>query len=532
MNAIAHTIVATEYTFDRNTNYGFIETYYPELFQVCEQADYYYTKDHSCCLVKVRLFLELWCHEVGEIIKLRPPVRGELINKIKQIETSGKVPPYVIDMLDKLRAESNKGVHIQRHFDGQFRADILISKYKLKRMMEDVFELTKYLVLNLAGVNEQPLETWTEPEVSKQAELVHQALQGNADASIAMAMHFSGLLKTLDQQTKASKPHYFQYQRDLEYWLDKAERQGSNDCWLLYATSCVNKHLVNRRSEDADDYFKKAIETDESGDAEWEFYQYLCRIGQHNRGEAYLNSAGEKGHPEALYFLQAQHYKQDEPAYRKWLKRSLEVADKKALVADTFNKLEQWEADKANELNFKKLRTALIKAEAYQAPGVKFIRGYCEYYGLLSCEHNQDSGLRKMLEGSSLLPDYLWYEKRLHDALKQDKSDDQKVLELYPAALQQTEDVIEKAQMKFDAAMIIIELLQNGSKVKTPQNLKVLIRESVKEGCEQAKQFLVSPIGKALMRDSSFVCQKVKRKAVDRTKQKKARKQAKSARRK
>ncbi|WP_064604468.1 DUF4145 domain-containing protein [Photobacterium sp. J15] len=532
MNAIAHDFLTNEQNTERKANYGFIETHFPELYQVCEQIDYYYTKDHSCCLVKVRLFLELWCHEVGEKIKLRPPVRGELINKIKQIEASGKVPPYVIDMLDTLRAESNKGVHIQRHIDGQFRADILISKYKLKGMMEDVFELTKYLVLNVAGISEQPLDTWTEPEVSEQAELVHQALQGNADASIAIAMHFSGLLKKLDQQTTASKPHYFQYQRDLEYWLDKAERQGSNDCWLLYATSCVNKHLLNLSSEDADDYFKKAIETDESGEAEWEFYLYLCRIGQHSRGQAYLNSAGEKGHQEALHCLLAQYYKQDELAFNKWLNRSLEVADKKALTTDAFNKLDLWEEDTANELNLRKLRTALIKAEAYQAPGVQFIRGYCEYHGLLNCEQNQDSGTRKMLEGSAQLPEYLWYEKRLYDALKLDQSNYHKALDLYPAALQQTENVIEKAQMKFDAAMIIVELLKNANKVKTPQNLKVLIRESAKEGCEQAKQFLASPSGKALMRDSSYVCQKVKRKAVDRTKQKKARKQAKSARRK
>ena len=60
-----------------------------------------------CSSQKARMFVELWCHEVGEKLNLRPPVSGELINKIKQISNCNKIPGYIVDSLNILRREGN-----------------------------------------------------------------------------------------------------------------------------------------------------------------------------------------------------------------------------------------------------------------------------------------------------------------------------------------------------------------------------------------------------------------------------------------
>ena len=67
------------------SNYLFIEHSFLELYRLSQEVEKYYAMDHSCCLLKVRLVVELWCHDVSEKLKLHPPVSGDLINKIKQL---------------------------------------------------------------------------------------------------------------------------------------------------------------------------------------------------------------------------------------------------------------------------------------------------------------------------------------------------------------------------------------------------------------------------------------------------------------
>jgi hypothetical protein len=150
-------------TIHLTNNYLFIEQSFPELYRLSQEIEEYHSIDHSCCLLKTRLFLELWCHEVGEKLKLKPPVSGDLINKINQISTIKKVPAYIIATLNILRIEGNKSAHISQEFDGSWNFDYSISKHKLDKLMIGLLEITQYLAYKINLQRDDGQSEWQVP---------------------------------------------------------------------------------------------------------------------------------------------------------------------------------------------------------------------------------------------------------------------------------------------------------------------------------------------------------------------------------
>jgi hypothetical protein len=546
MSQAAFTLESMESTtFKQTNNYDFIEYRYPELFALSQQVEQYYATDHSCCLLKMRLFVELWCHEAGEKLKLRPPVSGELVAKIRQLSESGKVAPYIVKILDVLRLEGNRSAHISRRHDGSWKSDSSIAKAKLTHYMRDMHDLAKYLAFTLSTQQGDhsccdefdESVAWVEPQREPLAEHVYQSLAGNVEATLALAERCSlmiqlALLKGADAGFTV-KEQVQSFQRDLAYWLEKAHRQGHKETWLMYARVYIAKQLQLPKGLSIDTCFKNALKTDESGEAAFEFSGYLVRDGQQDRSLMLLKQAGEKQFPEAIRKLQSHYYNADSALYHKWVTAGMAAEEKGAFTADLFGKLLRWQQDQGNELLLKQLRSAMISAESRQAAGVAFIRGYCDFNGYLIKEALPAKGLAAMAEHYKALPEFLPYEAWLFDAAKTAPEHDELAIEVFNKALLQTADSSKKALMKFEIAILIRDKLamQNGGRIKSPGSIKHLLRESAKEGCELAIQYIASPSGKALMRDDSYVSVSVRHKVVDRVKLKKAKKAARKAKR-
>lgn len=546
MSQAAFTLESMESTtFKQTSNYDFIEYRYPELFALSQQVEQYYATDHSCCLLKMRLFVELWCHEAGEKLKLRPPVSGELVAKIRQLSESGKVAPYIVKILDVLRIEGNRSAHISRRHDGSWKSDSSIAQAKLKHYMRDMHDLAKYLAFTLSALQGDhsccdefdESVAWVEPQRGQLAEHVYQSLAGNAEATLALAERCSlmiqiALLKGADAGFTV-KEQVQSLQRDLAYWLEKAHREGHKETWLMYAKVYMAKQLQLPKGLSIDTCFKNALKTDESGEAAFEFSGYLARDGQQERSLLLLKQAGEKQFPEAICKLQAHYYNADSALYQEWLTAGMAAEEKGSFTADLFAKLQRWQQDQGNELLLKQLRSAMISAESRQAAGVAFIRGYCDFNGYLIKEALPEQGLAAMAEHYKAMPAFLPHEKWVFEAAKTVPAQYELAIEVFKKALFQTVDSAEKALMKYEMAILIRNKLstKNGGRIKSPGSMKHLLRESAQEGCAQAIQYIASPSGKALMRDDSYVSVAVRRKVVDRAKLKKAKKAARKAKR-
>ncbi|MBE8233756.1 MAG: hypothetical protein HAW67_08475, partial [Endozoicomonadaceae bacterium] len=139
---------------------------------------------------------------------------------------------------------------------------------------------------------------------------------------------------------------------------------------------------------------------------------------------------------------------------------------------------------------------------------------------------------KKMVENYKYIPQFLYYEETLFNLVKDEHEYLEIALAMSTNALRINQTVIGKAKIKFDLAMLIWEKLRENGKAKSPHGIKNLLRESAKEGCNEAVQFIKSPKGRALLRDNSIVSVNHNHGHVDRKKQKHAKKTAKKARRK
>ena len=130
------------------------------------------------------------------------------------------------------------------------------------------------------------------------------------------------------------------------------------------------------------------------------------------------------------------------------------------------------------------------------------------------------------------LPGTVYYQTRLFSILKEHTAHRVTAIEIGCVAIKLEKNIKLKAQIQFEIAMLMKEELASCGKVKCSFGLKALIKESAQLGYEKAKQFLKLPVGKALMRDKSFVTHTTTFKQVNRQKQKIAKKQAKKANKK
>lgn len=515
-------------------NYKFLQHSFPELYRVSSEADKYYATDHSCCLLKARLFIELWCHEASDRFQLNSALSGDLADKIKQISTSGKVPPYIIEALNEIRLEANRSAHITQCFDGQWSSDTSLSKTRLKRLMTNVFELAQYLAFQLNHQADEK-EEWHEPVATEMAEQVIASLSGNKDATFALAERASSLMELSINQSIVTgvdkKEHIKVLQRDLSYWLDKAHRQGHQETWLMYANVYMKKQLMLPEGQTIDSCFKNALKTDATGEVAYQFGMYLIARSQYQRGIELIIKAGAMQHHQSIRFLQEKFYKKDYQQYLFWVNAGIDALEKRSFTLDLENKIAQWEQDSNNDVLKKKAKTALISAESRQSEGALYYRGYCTLKGYWGKLPDANLGLNTMVEHYQNIPQFLHYEHQLFNLIKKEPEYIDDALLISDRALKVCETSEDKAQVKFDMAMIIWEKLRECNKVKSPHSMKQLIRDAAREGCRDANKFVKSPKGKALLRDGSFTCIKTKHSSVDRKKQKQAKKLARKSRR-
>ena len=516
------------------SNYLFIEHSFPELYRLSQEVEKYYAMDHSCCLLKVRLFVELWCHEVSEKLKLRPPVSGDLINKIKQLSATKKIPTYIVDMLNTLRVEGNKSAHISQSYDGSWNCDYTLSKYKLDSLMKSLLELTQYLAYKLNLQSEDDINEWQAPTKLALQEDISASLLGSKEATFSLAKHFANKLQQAADKKQLSgienKGKVKLLQHDLSYWLDRAHKQGHEDTWLLYAEVYQSKSLPLPRNVSIEYCYKQALKHDDNGQVAFQYSAFLCHGEQSKRGFDFLHQAGEKANHGAIKKLQEYYYTKDQDKYQYWVKKGLNTNCKQSYILDLEYKLTEWENEPHNDLLLKQVKTALTSAQAHQAEGVKYFKGYCDYHGFWGKLPQPKEGLEIMIEHHLKLPAFIHYEDTFFNLLKDDEEKVDLAIELSSRALYCCEES-NKPQMKFDLSMMIWKKLQTGKNVKSPHSLKVLIRDAAKTGCEEALQFIKSPKGKALMRDNSVVCQQNTKPTVDRQKQKQAKKKARKAKR-
>lgn len=488
-------------------NFDFLRYEFIELYQQAVQAEKYLYSDSQASLAKMRLFVELACHELGKYLRLRPPVHGELRNKINMLETSGKVEPWVIDVMHTLRDAGNRSVHLTE-INGHFVAKLSVSASRMENLMRDLHDVAKYLASKLGGSEVASTSEWIKPAESALSELVEQALSGQRDASYALAEYFYEQLAS-KVETGAdkwwSKTIYADWQRDLAYWLEKAHSQGQPQSWLLLAKSYASGKLPETSARDAKMCFKKALEHDDDGQAALAFGLYLQQNSEQTRGWQLIEQAADKGLHEALCCLQKRDSQRDKSRYLTWLAKGLEVNQVAAFTLDAFEKLQSLRQTPECEGAVKALRSAVITAVAKRAPGIEFIVAIQQGNGWGNKELSPDEMVKQMVASYSDLPDCIFYQRELFDAVcaTQGHYDELRKIYRYVASIAASGDDL--AQVQFSMAMKAIEAFKQNRNVAIPEPLHLLLQQSADAGHSEARAYINSSEGKALLKKTGFV---------------------------
>lgn len=359
------------------------------------------------------------------------------------------------------------------------------------------------------------------------------ALKGSRDASFFLALRYFDELIAMSEKKGEnrwwSKNQYLDRQADLSYWLEKAHKQRHTESWLLFAKCYANKLLVEVGERDAKFCFKKALKEDVAGNVAFEFGRYLQAHEEGKLGLNYIEQAAKNGHHEALNFMLSETVKTDE--YNFWLELALDNKVIEAFTCDVVLKVEKYLADK-NELNKKQLRSALVNAESRRAPGIKFAKAYIE--GNIFGKMADDAVTDMMVASYQSLPVYLWFEHKLFMQFSGKAEHYELLAELYHKALYQVEgDKEAEAEVKYAIVQGALEEFKEKKKVKTPASIPVLLKEAADAGHAEARIFINSCQGKAILKRLGFsTVGNYKKSAVSKDKQKSKRKQLKKAKRK
>ncbi|PMG02004.1 hypothetical protein BCV00_17640 [Vibrio breoganii] len=532
-NQVFHTQHASLFTTQSVDNYAFLQSELNELYIQAIQAEKYATSDTQSSLAKMRLFVELACHELGRFYGLKPPVSGDLINKIKQLEASGKIDAWVIESMNTLRYLGNQSVHISESH-GHFVAQITLSHSRMRELMQEMHDIAKYVAGKLLNVSQNQMPEWQENHSLELADTVALALSGSKQSSYGIAKYF---LDKLSSKEFGNKQQRTNWQLDLEYWSDKAILQGCSDTWLLLANAYAEKHLVDKTSQEIKELYKKALQFDKDGEALLGFGLYLTRIGESKLGLDYLAESAMKGNHEALSCMLSVTYKLDNNAYLEFVQQGLKVQHKASLTLELFEKIKRYEANPQDEVALRSLRSGLIEAEAKKAPAVNFFKGYAAFISDnkavckdLSSQERADL----MVASYEDLPIALEVEALLVDVISQAEGHQAFLTKIFDRAVAQTDDSQKVAHIKSVVALRSIDLFKEMRSVKTPMPLRQMLQEAANEGDAQARTYMNSTEGRALLKKGGFGVEgNVGRKAgVKKAKDRKKNKAAKKARRK
>lgn len=519
--------------FENNShdNFYFLKEDLVELYNQATLAERYYFTDPQSSMAKMRLFVELACHELGKHFELRPPVHGDLANKIKLLQASGKVDEWVLDDMNTLRHDGNRSVHMTE-VNGSCVAKMIISRARIKQHMNSLYEIAHYLAETISGNRPQCSDTWQEPSSCELSSIVANALEGSKEASYYLAQKFYNDLLEMSELTGDSrwwqKDQYRDKQADLSYWLEKMHRLGHPQSWLLFAKCYSNKLLQEESSRTAKSCFKQALKHDEEGEAAYEFARHLLRYVDTKLGKEYMHKAARKGYSRALSFeLDTAFSSGADKEY--WVVHGIEQGLPEAYTADAFLKLAAYQAEPTEE-SLKVLRSSLIAGESRRAPGIKFFKYYLELTEY--SKTNTEKAILALADNYKSLPHYLDVELLLFNQISHDDKYYDLMVTIYHRALCQTSDALEEAGIKYAVVRQALSKVSQ-DRVKTPKPIPTLLREAADAGHSEARDYANSPEGKAVLKGNGFINKvRMQKDAEKKQKNKRKRKLAKKAKRK
>lgn len=462
------------------SNFLFVGTYHKELAKMLVDAERYLADDSCCFLLKIRLALELWCHDFADLHGIQLSLETRLCEKLEILSAQKIFPEGLLLQLNQLRQDTNQAVHIKRDGLGRHITMQPLDRGQQIAVLKCLFDLVCYTARYQDDEFTAPL--WQQYPKLNLRTVLNQAMAGDGDACVQVAQ-----LQLTHKQSD-----------DFVYWINRGLKLGSKaalelltevtfaktyaEVDLAFLSTWLKQFNKAQPSLLLDELMGRVYERQQLLDKALQSYDKAANVGNHAAIKRLLDYWGSRCQQRLKDYLNI-GVRFNEPHA---LLYSMGI-----LVATISKESEQCVA---NSTNHKLLKGYLVKARGMGIPGLGYIEGMCHEQGILGFAEDKQKAAQLVLENYPKLPAYCLAAVNTFTVLlcAEQFAELIKVAPKALAQLDEQKNPQEVAQMEFDIALALLKLHQDKTPVAFPRTPKQLLQSAAKRGYAPAAQFLVS----------------------------------------
>ncbi len=478
-------------------NFEFIRAQQPALATLLSDAEQMLGADSCCFLLKVRLALELWCHDFADLHGIALALDTTLAEKLEVLRSQKIFPQDLLDQLLQLRQHANSAVHIQQDARGRHITMQPLDRARQLTTLKCMFELVGYTKRYHQSDSELPL--WQVYPKQNMRVLLSTAYGADpVEAGTAAVQLAQVFLQQLAEQSRRS-PDALVSVVDVQYWLERGLRLGSSAALSLLTElvfskgySCFDMALLNH-------WLQQYRQLQPSAELDYRYGQVLERQNQQVKALQHYQTAAKAGHHAAIKRLLEYWGTREPKQLESYLQLGLQHNEPQALLTSMALLLvgvSHTVASDIPESMLKKLKGYLVKARVTAIAGFGYIEGLCYHLGILGYPQDQARASQLVLANYQKVPSYCQAALNVVNVLLAAEQYANAV-SIAPKALAQLDENRDRstlAKLEFDIAMALLQLHEQKAPVpfvKTPQQL---LQSAAKRGYHAASKFLNSHV--------------------------------------
>jgi len=479
-------------------NFEFVRSQHPALAQLLLEAERFLGDDSCCFLLKVRLALELWCHDFADLHGIPLPLETTLAEKLELLSSQKVFPQDLLEQLMQLRLHANQAVHIQQDLRGRHITMQPLERAQQIAILKCLFELVCYTKRYQQPAFELPL--WQVYPRQNLRLLLETAMGGaeiQGESSVAACVQVSRTLLQSFAAAKAAKAPVGQQAlltADIQYWLQRGLRLGLQHA-SLEALQLLTELVFAKTHADIDltvlaDWLKQYQRAQPAAALDYLAGQLLERQNQLEKALHSYDKAAKAGHCGAIKRLLEYWGSRCQQRLQDQLQLGLQYNEPNALLLSMAMLLV--DASKADialpSSALKTLKGQLVKARGMSIAGVGYIEGMCHHLGILGYAKDNVLAGKLLLENFHKVPAYckaalntfyvLYGAEQFHSALK-----------VAPKALAQLDESAHRdtlAELEFDIALSLLRLHEQKTPAAFFRTPRELLQSAAKRGYAKA----------------------------------------------
>ncbi len=463
------------------SNFSFVKPYNKSLAAMLMDAERFLADDSCCFLLKIRLALELWCHDFADLHGIQLALETTLSEKLEILSKAKVFPEGLLKQLTQLRQYTNQAVHIQRDHVGRHITMQPLERAQQISILQCLFDLACYTARFQDMSFVAPL--WqTYPKANLRALLI-AAMTDDGDACAQVAR----------QQLVHAQSD------DFLYWVQRGLKLGSNEALELLTEvafdktysdvdlALLNKWLVQFKkvnpNPNLDELQGRVYERQQQMEKALKSYDLAAKAGYHPAIKRLLDYWGSRCDSKLQEYLNL-GIGFNEP-------HSLLYS--MAILIATLSE-EQASGDVLNAEHHQTLKQYWIKARSMGIPGVGYIEGMCHNLGLLGFTQDPQLAAQLVKAHFHKLPAYCMAAVNTFMVLFEAEQYAD-LIKVAPKALGQLSErgsQEEIGKMESDIALALVRLFEAKTPVQFAKTPRQLMQSAARRGYVPAKHVVVA----------------------------------------